>query len=136
MRTRTTTAAVTACLLATLAACSSKEPAAKATPSSDTLASARAAAGLPAEPDTKTRQAYLDALTAIDPRIIKPGKEDQAESRGINQCSSLKTIKDESKLATLALERFTVTTRLPDIATPDTGKAIVKAVHTHLCPSF
>ncbi|MET9540771.1 hypothetical protein ABZY16_25185 [Streptomyces sp. NPDC006553] len=33
------------------------------------MASARAAAGLPPEPNAKARQAYLDALNAIDPHI-------------------------------------------------------------------
>ncbi|NML55682.1 hypothetical protein HHL19_36315 [Streptomyces sp. R302] len=113
-----------------------KPTTAPATLSPDAKASARSAAGLPPEPNAKTRTAFLDALNAIDPRIIKPGKEDQAVSRGINQCSSIKTTKDEVKLAQTALERFTVDTRLPDIATPGTGKAINKAVHTHLCPDF
>ncbi|MFE6456552.1 hypothetical protein ACFVP0_03655 [Streptomyces cinereoruber] len=98
--------------------------------------SAQAAAGLPPEPTAEARQAYLDALNAIDTRIVKPGKEDQAVSRGINQCGSIKGTKDENKLAQTALDRFTVTTRLPDIATPETGKKITKAVHTHLCPDF
>ncbi|MGW1278029.1 hypothetical protein ACWD4V_13895 [Streptomyces tsukubensis] len=106
------------------------------TPSAADLEAAREAAGLPPKPDTKTAAAYLDALTAIDPRIIKPGKEDQAISRGINQCSSIKNVKDEAKLAQTALERFTIDTRLPDIANPTTGKAITKAVHKHLCPTF
>lgn len=91
-------------------------------------------AGPPAEPDAATRQAYLDALNKIDPRIIKPGKEDQAVSRGRNQCASIQTTDDEHKLSELALDRFTVTSRLPDIATPETGRRINDAVHTHLCP--
>ncbi|MFE5658355.1 hypothetical protein ACFQ9H_19460 [Streptomyces sp. NPDC056517] len=90
--------------------------------------------GIPPEPDAQARQAYLDALNAIDPRIIKPGKEDQAVSRGRNQCSSIRTIDDPAKLSALALDRFTITSRLPDIATPETGRAIVKAVRAHLCP--
>ncbi|MFD3537601.1 hypothetical protein [Streptomyces sp. NPDC058664] len=93
------------------------------------------AAGLPAKPDAATRQAYLDALNAVGPRIIKPDKEDQAVSRGINQCSSNQDDRGRTKLATLALDRFTVTTRLSNIATSETGKAIVKAVRTHLCPT-
>ncbi|MFF5451865.1 hypothetical protein ACFY40_11570 [Streptomyces sp. NPDC012950] len=86
----------------------------------------------PAEPD---EQAFLEALNAIDPRIIKAGKEDQAVSRGINQCSSIQTTKDEAKLAQLALDRFTVTTRLPEIANQETGRRINHAARTHLCPS-
>ncbi|MFB6634869.1 hypothetical protein ACFCWY_33745 [Streptomyces sp. NPDC056362] len=109
---------------------------ATATLSPEAMASARAAAGLPPEPTAKARQAYLDALNAIDPRIIKPGKEDQAVSRGSNQCRTIKDSKDEAKNAQSALERFTVDTRLPEIATPETGKKINKAVHTYLCPDF
>ncbi|MFF7180151.1 hypothetical protein [Streptomyces sp. NPDC008121] len=149
MRRLTTTAlaVISAVLLAACGTTATPDPAAKpkatpaeskppATLSPEAKASIRAAAGLPPDPDATTRQAYLDALNAIDPRIIKSGKEDQAVSRGINQCGSIKTTKDEAKLAETALERFTVGTRLPDIATPDTGRKIVKAVHTHLCPDF
>ncbi|MFJ4869609.1 hypothetical protein [Streptomyces sp. NPDC088757] len=105
-------------------------------PGPEARAGARAAAGLPPEPTATARQAYLDALNTIDTRIIKPGKEDQAVSRGINQCGSLKNTKDEDKLARTALERFTISSRLPDIATPETGKKITQAVRTHLCPDF
>ncbi|MFD0078215.1 hypothetical protein ACFVIY_37940 [Streptomyces sp. NPDC127166] len=93
------------------------------------------AATLPPKPDAKDERAFLDALNAIDPRIIKPGKEDQAVSRGINQCSSITAgTADEAKLAQLALQRFTVDTRLPEIATPETGRRINAAAHRHLCP--
>ncbi|WP_327162091.1 hypothetical protein [Streptomyces zaomyceticus] len=91
---------------------------------------------IPPKPEAAARQAYLDALNAIDPRIIKPSKEDQAVSRGLNQCSSIRTIDEPAKLSALALDRFTITSRLPDIATPETGDAIVKAVRAHLCPDF
>ncbi|MEV6102631.1 hypothetical protein [Nocardia sp. NPDC051981] len=139
MRTKTSSliAAATAVLTVALTACSTTtEPAPNATLRPEDRASARAAAGLPVEPDAKSRQSYIDALNGIDPRIIKAGKEDQAVSRGLNQCSSIKTTKDKSKLAESALERFTITTRLPDIATPETGEKIVAAVHTYLCPEF
>ncbi|WKV74738.1 hypothetical protein AW27_026395 [Streptomyces sp. PCS3-D2] len=150
MRTHHTAAALIAATLLTLTGCAEadKDPASTSnegknqptsapapSPSVDQDA-ARAAAGLPPEPDAATRKAYLDALNAIDPRIIKPGKDDQAVSRGINQCSSIKTTKDQAKLATLALGRFTVDTRLPEIATPANGQKINDVVHTHLCPTF
>ncbi|GHG05519.1 hypothetical protein ACFFSH_38685 [Streptomyces filamentosus] len=150
MRT-TTTLIATAALALALTACgtadnppstpSDKQGAEAATEkpatlSPDAQASIRAAADLPQDPTADARKAYLDALNAIDRRIIKPGKEDQAVSRGINQCGSIKTTQDEAKLAKTALERFTVDTRLPDIANAATGKAINKAVHTHLCPDF
>ncbi|MFJ9826349.1 hypothetical protein ACIRSU_18550 [Streptomyces sp. NPDC101160] len=146
MRTKTTTGLIAVTLTLTLTSCgssdeSTEKPATKPTAteanlSPEALASARAAADLPSEPDAKTRQAYLDALNAIDPRIIKPGKEDQAVSRGINQCSSIRTTEDEARLAQTALQRFTVDTRLPDIASQETGRKINQAVHTHLCPDF
>ncbi|MGW3400149.1 hypothetical protein [Streptomyces zhihengii] len=97
----------------------------------------REAAGLPPSPKPDARAAYLAALNAIDTRIIKPNKEDQAVSRGINQCGSIKRHpEDKAKLAEWALDRFTVNTRLPEIATPDTGARINTAVHEHLCPDF
>lgn len=142
MRTRTI-AGILAALAITLTACSSEEPTvddANSQPpslSAEDKAKAREAAGLPPEPSAEARKAFLDALNAIDPRIIKPGKDDQAVSRGLNQCSSIKSSPDDkTKLAQQALERFTVTTRLPEIATPDTGQKIVDAVHKHLCPDF
>ncbi|MCZ4611917.1 hypothetical protein O3S80_50860 [Streptomyces sp. Lzd4kr] len=100
-------------------------------------ASIDAAVGLPPEPDATTRKAYLDALNAIDPRIAKPGKDDQTVSRGRNQCSSIKSHPDDrDKLIELALDRFTISTRLPDISTPETGGKVLDAVHKHLCPDF
>ncbi|OII64602.1 hypothetical protein BJP40_19890 [Streptomyces sp. CC53] len=148
MRTRTTTAAI-ALLLATLTGCSSSSepeqpaaapsqaPAAEAPSiSAEDKAKAREAAGLPPKPDAATRQAFLDALNAIDPRIVD-GKDEKAVSRGLNQCSSIKNSPDDkAKLAQLALGRFTVTSRLPEISTPETGAKINDVAHRHLCPDF
>ena len=147
MRTRTITAGLAAAALLTLTACSSDseeattvdKPKASDTPSlsAEDKAKAREAAGLPPEPTADARKAFLDALNAIDPRIIKPGKEDQAVSRGLNQCSSIKSSpNDREKLVQLTLSRFTIDTRLPEIATPETGGKILDAVHKHLCPDF
>ncbi|MFJ3597913.1 hypothetical protein ACIPRU_15520 [Streptomyces sp. NPDC090126] len=140
MRTRTTTALIAATLLTTLTACgggADDKPSSPPSLTEEQRASARAAAGLPAEPDDEARKAYLEALNAIDTRIIKPGKNDQAVSRGLNQCSSIKSSPDDrEKLVKLALGRFTIDTRLPDIATPETGGKILDAVHKHLCPDF
>ncbi|MFC8704707.1 hypothetical protein ACFUIV_21270 [Streptomyces anulatus] len=146
MRTRTTTAALIAAgLLLTLTACGSEEDTVDAAPTQSAISKedrdkAREAAGLPAEPNAEARKAFLDALNAIDTRIIKPGKEDQAVSRGLNQCSSIKRASgDEDKQVELVkqtLSRFTIDTRLPDIATPETGGEILAAVHQNLCPDF
>ncbi|MFF3690710.1 hypothetical protein [Streptomyces sp. NPDC002187] len=151
MRTRTT-ATVILLTLTGLTACTSGEtdgglkpdPKASATTRIEAPAmsdkerdKAREAAGLPPEPEPAARQAFLDGLNAIDPRIIKPGKEDQAVSRGLNQCMFIKSYaKDRDKLVQSTLERFTVTTRLPEIATPETGGKILDAVHKHICPDF
>lgn len=80
--------------------------------------------------------AFLEALDAIDPRISKPGKDDQSVSRGLDQCGSIKTTKDRAKLIELTLDRFTIATRLPDINNTDTGGRILDAVHKNLCPDF
>ncbi|MEV2201000.1 hypothetical protein AB0E11_13515 [Streptomyces fradiae] len=143
MRTRTTTAGIVAALALALTACSGSgsTPADKGTSPEPSLSAqdwdkAREAAGIPPKPTAEVRKAYLDALTAIHPEIIKPGKEDQAVSRGLNQCRSIKGSDDKAKLAQQALERFTITTRLPEIATPDTGERLVDVVHKHLCPDF
>ncbi|MEU3600896.1 hypothetical protein ABZ714_19555 [Streptomyces sp. NPDC006798] len=151
MRTRhTIPAALAAALLLTATACSTESkpeptktikppptatPSAKE-PSAEDLAKAREKAGLPPKPDATVAAAYIAALNAIDPRIVKPGKEDQAISRGLNQCRSIKSVKDKSTLPQQALGRFTVDTRLPDIATHTTGTAILAAVHKNLCPTF
>ncbi|MFD7276676.1 hypothetical protein ACFV80_06375 [Streptomyces sp. NPDC059862] len=144
------TATTVAALAAALTACGSSDsttsvdsanakPAIDQAPSisAEDLTKAREAADLPPKPDAKERDAYLDALNAIDARIIKPGKEDQAVSRGINQCRTVKDFPNNTqKPAEAALDRFTVNSRLPEIATPETGEDITAAVRKHLCPDF
>ncbi|MFJ2279257.1 hypothetical protein ACIOEZ_34475 [Streptomyces sp. NPDC087866] len=147
-RTRTLVAATAGLLLATLTACedgdttsSNEKPATKSSAPAELTQeqrdAARKAAGIPDEPKGAHRQAYLDALNSIDTRIIKPGKEDQAISRGIDQCSTVKSFpNDKAKLAQSALDRFTITTRLPEISNQATGEKIVAAVRKHICPDF
>lgn len=143
MRTRTTATVIAVGLLLTLTACgsSTEEDTVDAAPTQSALSKAdldkaREAAGLPPEPDEATAAAYIDALNAIDPRIVKPGKDDQAVSRGLNQCSSIKTTKDRDKLIELTLSRFTIDSRLPDISNADTGGKVLDTVHKHLCPDL
>ncbi|MFJ6432127.1 hypothetical protein [Streptomyces sp. NPDC091416] len=146
MNARRTLAALAAGLLAvTLAACGSSSDDKPATAAGGTASradreeardAAREAAGLPPEPSVTKRYAYLEALDAIDPRISKPGKDDQSVSRGLDQCGSIKTTKDRARLVELALERFTIDTRLPDIDNEATGGKILDVVHKHLCPDF
>ncbi|MCX4970857.1 hypothetical protein OHA98_40165 [Streptomyces sp. NBC_00654] len=146
MRIRTTAAAaalIAAGLLAALTACGSghdEKPASKGTASALSEAereAARRAAGLPPEPSATARYAFLEALDDIDERISKPGTDEQAVSRGLNQCSSIKSFPDDrDKLVKLTLDRFTIPTLLPDINNADTGGKILDAVHHHLCPDF
>lgn len=139
MRTRTIITTATAALAITLVGCSSTNASkSSATSRATTIVDGSEAVGLPPKPDASAaRKAYLAALNAIDPRIAKPGKDDQTISRGLSQCASIKSLpNDEDKLSRLALDRFTITTRLPDIATPQTGAKITAAVHKHLCPNF
>ncbi|MEV6474566.1 hypothetical protein [Streptomyces sp. NPDC051657] len=144
MRARTTAAALIAAgLLLTLTACGEDDTTAKpsAPPSltEEQRAGARAAAGLAPEPSATDRYQFLEALDAIDRRIVD-GKEDKAVSRGLNQCSSIKGASgNEDKQVELVkqtLSRFTIDTRLPEIATPETGAKILAAVHQNLCPDF
>ncbi|MCI4042450.1 hypothetical protein [Streptomyces sp. TRM75563] len=92
-----------------------------------------------AEPSTKARHTFLEALNDIDRRIVD-GKDDKAVSRGLDQCSSIQGASgNEDKQVELVkqtLGRFTVDTRLPEIATPETGAEILAAVHQNLCPDF
>lgn len=146
MNTRTTAATLAAgLLLATLIACGSSSDDKASTTPSETISqadreaardAARKAAGLPPEPSTTARYRYLEALDQIDPRISKPGKDDQTVSRGIDQCGSIKTTKDRAKLIELTLSRFTIDTRLPDINNAATGGKILDVVRTNLCPDF
>nr|WSW69444.1 hypothetical protein OG461_26420 [Streptomyces sp. NBC_00995] len=142
MNARLTLAALAAGLLAVaLAACGSggdDKPAAKAsrTVSEADRDAAREAAGLPSEPSTTARYAFLEALDVIDPRISKPGTDEKTMSRGLNQCGSIKTTNDRAVLIEQTLKRFTIDTRLPDINNASTGGRILDAVHKYLCPDF
>ncbi|MFI6960788.1 hypothetical protein [Streptomyces sp. NPDC050255] len=135
----------TGLLAVTLAACGSGSDDKPATSTSGAVSqadreeardAARKAAGLPPEPSATARYAYLEALDVIDPRISKPGKDDQTVSRGLTQCGSIKTTTDRGRLIKLTLERFTIDTRLPDISNEATGGKILDVVHKHLCPDF
>ncbi|MFF0103759.1 hypothetical protein [Streptomyces hirsutus] len=146
MRTRTTTAAALTVLALALTACGGgEEPTAEdhggsrsaGTGAKDAEDKAREAAGLPPEPSTTARYRFLEALDAIDRRISEPGTDEQAVSRGLDQCGSIKASPDDrDRLIRQTLERFAIPTGLPDINTPKTGGKILAAVHEHLCPDF
>jgi len=97
-------------------------------------ASIRADAGIPADPDPATRAAYIKDLDAID-RDIVHGKSDKAVRRGLNQCSSMKEIKDRQKLIQLTDQRFSSPDH-PDGHGAATAAKILDVVHERLCPTY
>jgi hypothetical protein len=140
---RLTAVTLTAAAALGLAACGTApepDPAAKpsataATLSPDAKASARSAAGLPPEPDAATRTAYIAALNAIDSDVVH-GKDDKAVSRGLNQCTSIKSkSNDRPKLISLTNSRFTSPDH-PDGHGLAKAEKILDVVHKNLCPDF
>jgi hypothetical protein len=100
----------------------------------EVMASHLSEAGIPPKPDAASSDAYIEALTAIDPDIVH-GKPDKAISRGRNQCSSIKDHpSDQARLIQLAGVRFTSPNH-PDGFGPIKSEKIVEAVRTHLCPA-
>jgi hypothetical protein len=144
MRLRATIATVLLGL--SLTACSSNEsaPVAQTTVATTTttanpaaqsaVASAEAEIGIPPKPDAAGADAYIAALTAIDPDIVH-GKPDKAVSRGRNQCSSIKdSPNDQAKLVRLTNTRFTSPDHPDGFGEAKAGR-ILEAVRTHLCPA-
>jgi hypothetical protein len=96
--------------------------------------SAAAVAGIPPEPDQKTRAVYIADLKKIDPAIVDD--EEQAVDRGRNQCSSIKDFPgDEAKLVDLTNKRFTAPSH-PDGFGKAKATKILAAVRKHLCPTY
>ncbi|MFF4672300.1 hypothetical protein ACFY1C_20985 [Streptomyces sp. NPDC001279] len=122
--------ATTAAALLALTACSTGEADVKPLPvPTKTVdhAAAEKAAGIPPEPTGDARDAYLDAIAAVDPQIIVD--EQKAIDAGRNQCSSL--AKPNGKIDWLAAQRF------GNDAHPLTdaqGKALNAALRKTLCP--
>jgi hypothetical protein len=139
MRTRHTTAAA-AVLLLTLTACGTSDTTTTDAPGNEAerdamREEARKKAGLPPSPEPTQRQAYLDALNAIDPDIVH-GKGDKAVSRGLSQCQSIKQHPNErAKQIDLATKWFTSPTH-PEGRTSATAEKILDVVHKHICPDF
>ncbi|MGW8365089.1 hypothetical protein ACWGK1_31615 [Streptomyces wedmorensis] len=149
MRIKTTSLIATTTLAIALTACGTADnppatpsdkggaEAATAIPttlSPDAKASARAAAGIPADPDTATAAAYIADLDAIDKDIVH-GKEEKAISRGLNQCRSIKDGKDRAKLIELTNSRFSSPNH-PDGHGLTKAEKIIDVVHKRLCPGF
>jgi hypothetical protein len=105
---------------------------ASSSPNPDT---ARAAAGLPAEPRGAQRQAFLDGLNAIDKDIVH-GKDDKAISRGIDTCGTIKNFpKDQAKQADQTNKRWTSPTH-PEGHGLAKAAQILTVVHTTICPTY
>ncbi|QKN87585.1 hypothetical protein SEA_HFRANCETTE_59 [Streptomyces phage HFrancette] len=123
----------TAAALVALTACTTDGTApAKAAPTptptkTTDWAALEKAAGIPPEPTGADRDAYLDAIRAVDPRIVED--EEKAIDAGRNQCSSL--AKPNGKENWLAAQRFGNDARpLSDAQ----GKALNAALRKTLCP--
>ncbi|MFJ2909370.1 hypothetical protein ACIO8F_08030 [Streptomyces sp. NPDC087228] len=123
---------IAAAALLALTACSAEDDAKPAAPKSSAPAvdhsAAEKAAGIPPAPTGDNRDAYLDAIAAVDPQIIVD--EQKAIDAGRNQCSSL--AKPNDKVDWLAAQRF------GNDAHPLTdaqGKALNAALRKTLCPA-
>ncbi|MEU9298819.1 hypothetical protein [Streptomyces sp. NPDC048266] len=143
MRTNTVGLIATAALALVLTACgttpepdqaAAKPSTTEATLSPEARASARAAAGIPADPDTATATAYIADLNAIDGDIVH-GKDEKAISRGLNQCRSIKDGKDRAKLIDLTNSRFSSPNHPEGHGLPK-AERILDVVHKRLCPGF
>ncbi|OKJ42289.1 DUF732 domain-containing protein [Streptomyces sp. CB01580] len=122
--------ATTAAALLALTACSTGEadvnkPAPVPTKTVD-HAAAEKAAGIPPEPTGDARDAYLDAIAAVDPQLVVD--EQKAIDAGRNQCASLKGSK---KPGWAAAQRFGNDSRP---LTDEQGKALNAALRKTLCP--
>ncbi|WP_424862115.1 hypothetical protein [Streptomyces sp. MMS24-I29] len=123
--------ASTAAALLALTACSTGEadvntPAPVPTKTVD-HAAAEKAAGIPPEPTGDARDAYLDAIAAVDPQIIVD--EQKAIDAGRNQCASLRG--NSKKPDWAAAQRFGNDTRP---LTDEQGKQLNEALRKTLCP--
>lgn len=86
------------------------------------------AAGIPPAPTGDARDAYLDAIAAVDPRIVED--EEKAIDAGRNQCSSLAGGGKKPDWA--AAQRFGNDSRP---LTDAQGKALNAALRKTLCPA-
>ncbi|MFD8847553.1 hypothetical protein ACFV1Q_02560, partial [Streptomyces sp. NPDC059604] len=86
---------------------------------------AERAAGIPSAPTGDARDAYLDAIAAVDPQLIVD--EERAIDAGRNQCSSITDPKADS----LAAKRFGTDARP---LTDEQGERLNAALRETLCP--
>ncbi|WP_406014337.1 hypothetical protein OG520_22200 [Streptomyces sp. NBC_00984] len=118
-----------AAALLALTACSAEDDAKPAAPkaSAPTVdhSAAEKAAGIPPAPTGDARDAYLDAIAAVDPQIIVD--EEKAIDAGRNQCASITSPKADWAAA----QRFGNDARP---LTDAQGKALNEALRKTLCP--
>ncbi|MFD8825616.1 hypothetical protein ACFV1C_25105 [Streptomyces sp. NPDC059605] len=111
-----------AAALLALTACSAEEDVTKPAPKET---AAERAAGIPSAPTGDARDAYLDAIAAVDPQLIVD--EERAIDAGRNQCSSITDPKADS----LAAKRFGTDARP---LTDEQGERLNAALRETLCP--
>lgn len=128
-------ALLAAAVLLSLAACSTghadvnkAESSSSATADSGKSSTAEKAAGIPDAPTGNDRDAYLDAIAAVDPQIIVD--EQKAIDAGRNQCASLAG-DGFANVDWLAAQRFGNDARP---LTDAQGKQLNAALRGTLCP--
>ncbi|MFE7094654.1 hypothetical protein [Streptomyces erythrochromogenes] len=142
MRTHQTATLLAAVALLALVGCSSSEPEAGAGPTpaatvptaTPTGPGATEAPGIPPAPTGDKRVIYLATLTGIDPEIVD-GKEDQAISRGRDQCTAMKDEKDPAKRIAQVEQRF-IGPDHPNGFGPTKSALILATVQANICPTY
>ncbi|MEU5150107.1 hypothetical protein AB0G42_23380 [Streptomyces yangpuensis] len=90
--------------------------------------------GIPPEPTGDKRVIYLATLGGIDPDIVD-GKDDQAISRGRDQCAAMKDEKDPAKRIAQVEQRFTGPGH-PGGFGPTKSALILATVQANICPTY
>ncbi|WP_331738748.1 hypothetical protein [Streptomyces sp. NBC_01276] len=120
MRTLHLATVFAAATLLTLTGCSSSSP--------------KAATDVQVSPAPGQQATYLAALNAIDPEIVN-GKDDKAISRGLDQCTAMKTETNPNRRVTQVEERF-ISPHHPGGFGPAKSSLILGAVQKNLCPTL
>ncbi|MFE2129099.1 hypothetical protein [Streptomyces amritsarensis] len=92
------------------------------------------ASGIPPEPTGEKRVIYLATLGGIDPEIVN-GQDDQAISRGRDQCGAMKDEKDPTKRVAQVEQRFTGPNH-PSGFGPTKSALILATVQANICPTY
>ncbi|GGZ08049.1 DUF732 domain-containing protein [Streptomyces avidinii] len=140
MRTHHTATLLAALAVLAVAGCSSSpktdaKPTASATaPTSPAGPGAADTAGAPPGPTGDKRVIYLATLNGIDPEIVN-GKDDEAISRGRDQCTAMKDEKDPTKRVAQVEQRFTGPGH-PNGFGPTKSALILATVQANICPTY